>query len=117
MTRRYAILSAGIASVAVLGAVALAVSTAAAPEASSLARGFSPHEVRNLHHALREIARGRETFRFDTFGNEVFWGETLRLHEAIAGQANGGSRSRCKPRDSARGGTEGGRRGAAADAA
>lgn len=90
MTRRYAILSAGLASVAVLGAVALAISPAASPEASSIARGFSPHDVRNVHSALREIARGREMFRFDTFGNEAFWGETLRLHEAIAGQANGG---------------------------
>lgn len=28
-------------------------------------------------------AQGREIFRFDTFGNEVFWTDTLRLHEAI----------------------------------
>jgi mono/diheme cytochrome c family protein len=33
---------------------------------------------------------GRETFRFDTFGSESFWGDRLRLHEAIAGAANGG---------------------------
>jgi hypothetical protein len=33
---------------------------------------------------------GRQTFRFDTFGDEAFWGATLRLHEAIAGAANGG---------------------------
>ena len=26
-------------------------------------------------------------FRFDTFGDEEFWGGTLRLHEAIAGEA------------------------------
>ena len=36
------------------------------------------------------IARGRSTFRFDNFGNEEFWGDALRLHEAIAGAANGG---------------------------
>lgn len=29
-------------------------------------------------------AEGREIFRFDTFGNEVFWTDTLRLHEVIA---------------------------------
>jgi len=34
--------------------------------------------------ALRLVADGRETFRFDTFGDEAFWGETLRLHEALA---------------------------------
>jgi hypothetical protein len=36
------------------------------------------------------IARGRATFRFDNFGNEDFWGGALRLHQAIAGTANGG---------------------------
>ncbi len=27
---------------------------------------------------------GRQTFRFDTFGDEAFWGGTLKLHQAIA---------------------------------
>jgi hypothetical protein len=34
--------------------------------------------------------QGKQIFRFDTFGDEAFWGDTLRLHEAIAGAANGG---------------------------
>jgi hypothetical protein len=40
--------------------------------------------------ALRMIEEGRQIFRFDTFGDEVFWGDTLQLHQAIAGEANGG---------------------------
>src|SRR5262245_4516445 len=36
------------------------------------------------------IDRGRQIFRFDTFGDEAWWGDTLRLHQAIAGAANGG---------------------------
>ncbi len=36
------------------------------------------------------ISTGKETFRHDTFGDEVFWGGTLKLHDAIAGEANGG---------------------------
>ncbi|HKF41490.1 MAG TPA: hypothetical protein VKG01_00175 [Thermoanaerobaculia bacterium] len=36
------------------------------------------------------IDEGRQTFRFDTFGDEAFWGDTLKLHQAIAGAANGG---------------------------
>src|SRR5262245_38409937 len=36
------------------------------------------------------IDRGRQIFRFDTFGDEAWWGNTLRLHQAIAGAANGG---------------------------
>src|SRR4051812_48855230 len=35
--------------------------------------------------------QGRQTFRFDTFGDEDFWGGTLRLHEAIEGAAHGGT--------------------------
>lgn len=40
--------------------------------------------------AARKIADGRRTFRYDTFGDEAFWGDTLKLHQAIAGEANGG---------------------------
>jgi hypothetical protein len=36
------------------------------------------------------LEEGRQTFRFDTFGSEAFWGDTLQLHKAIAGEANGG---------------------------
>ena len=40
--------------------------------------------------AQRMIAKGRKIFRSDTFGDETFWGDTLRMHEAIAGASNGG---------------------------
>jgi mono/diheme cytochrome c family protein len=40
--------------------------------------------------AARMLREGRHTFRFDTFGDEDFWGRQLRLHEAVAGQALGG---------------------------
>jgi mono/diheme cytochrome c family protein len=30
-----------------------------------------------------DIAAGKEIFRFDTFGDETFWTDTLRLHEVI----------------------------------
>jgi hypothetical protein len=36
------------------------------------------------------INDGRQIFRFDTFGDEQFWGDTIHLHQAIAGSANGG---------------------------
>lgn len=40
---------------------------------------------------MRELVEaGEEIFHFDTFGDEAFWGDTLRLHEAIAGEALGG---------------------------
>src|SRR5262245_30004114 len=41
-------------------------------------------------HAAELLTNGKRVFRHDTFGDEAFWGGTLRLHEAIAGAANGG---------------------------
>jgi len=40
--------------------------------------------------ASRMVEEGRETFRFDTFGSEAFWGDQLKLHRAIAGANLGG---------------------------
>src|SRR5882672_4645104 len=40
--------------------------------------------------AQATIDLGREIFRFDTFGDEAWWGDTLKLHQAIAGARNGG---------------------------
>jgi hypothetical protein len=34
--------------------------------------------------------QGRQIFRFDTFGDEAFWGTALHLHQAIAGEKLGG---------------------------
>ena len=36
------------------------------------------------HNAQQMLAEGKQTFRFDTFGSEAFWGDTLKLHEAVA---------------------------------
>lgn len=52
---------------------------------------------------IRENARvlmdeGRRIFRFDTFGDQAFWGDTLQLHTAIAGAQNGGVGPGVSPR-------------------
>ena len=36
------------------------------------------------------IAEGKQIFRFDTFGDENFWGGQLQLHQAIQGEQFGG---------------------------
>jgi hypothetical protein len=36
------------------------------------------------------IAEGQQIFRYDTFGDEDFWGGELQLHEAIQGEQFGG---------------------------
>jgi hypothetical protein len=41
-------------------------------------------------HADQLIEEGRETFRYDTFGDEAFWGGSLGLHDAIQGEEFGG---------------------------
>jgi hypothetical protein len=40
--------------------------------------------------ATQLVEQGRQIFRFDTFGDEKFWGDSLKLHRAVAGAANGG---------------------------
>src|ERR1041385_2507358 len=40
--------------------------------------------------ATQLITQGRKTFRFDTFGDEAFWGGMLGLHRAIEGTVLGG---------------------------
>lgn len=40
--------------------------------------------------ARQMMENGRQIFRYDTFGSEVFWGDALQLHRAIAGEKNGG---------------------------
>jgi hypothetical protein len=41
-------------------------------------------------YAEEMLKEGRKIFRYDTFGSEAFWGDQLRLHEAIAGEKQGG---------------------------
>ena len=36
------------------------------------------------------LKEGRQTFRFETFGDEAFWGDALGMHDAIKGEARGG---------------------------
>jgi hypothetical protein len=37
-----------------------------------------------MKNASTMLEDGRNTFRFDTFGDEAFWGDTLQLHKAVA---------------------------------
>lgn len=43
-----------------------------------------------IQNATEKTKRGRRVFRFDTFGDEAFWGDTLKLHRAIEGAKLGG---------------------------
>jgi hypothetical protein len=42
------------------------------------------------NNSTRLFTEGRQTFRYDTFGSEDFWGGQLKLHNAIQGKKFGG---------------------------
>ena len=46
-----------------------------------------------------KFEQGRHIFRFDTFGDQAFWGDMLRLHEAIEGARFGGVGAGLSPRN------------------
>src|SRR5438045_5774626 len=43
-----------------------------------------------ISNAAEMVVQGRQIFRFDTFGDEAFWGDSLQLHQAIEGTNFGG---------------------------
>src|SRR5436190_13827512 len=51
-----------------------------------------------IENATEKLQHGQQVFRFDTFGDQTFWGDTLRLHEAIEGAALGGVGAGVSPR-------------------
>jgi hypothetical protein len=70
-----------------LGAVMLQAQTGNAPRQQSAPSNFNQIIQTNAQQMLKD---GEKIFRFDTFGSEAFWGDALKLHQAIAGEKNGG---------------------------
>jgi hypothetical protein len=50
----------------------------------------SEHKDSTANNAVQLVDQGRQIFRFDTFGDQAFWGDMLKLHEAIEGSKLGG---------------------------
>jgi hypothetical protein len=80
---------------------ALALVAAGPPRAGGLAEDATPdspfdREIRKS--AQRMVEEGRLTFRFDTFGDEAFWGDTIALHQAFQGKTFGGVGPGVSPR-------------------
>jgi hypothetical protein len=81
----------GVASMIALAiATAVGMGSAVSRDDSSLAASERVLDQRIEDTAQQTLVAGRRIFRNDTFGSQAFWGDTLRLHEAIAGRANGG---------------------------
>ena len=78
-----------VLTVAAVAAATIGIDTAV-PQDERSAASVSTVDALVDTRAQETLASGRKIFRFDTFGDQAFWGDTLRLHEAIAGRANGG---------------------------
>ncbi len=81
----------------VAGATAVALIMLAVTFTGGLATSGNPNakSFANLDkgvkdHAQDMLEQGQQVFRFDTFGDEAFWGDTLQLHKAIEGSSFGG---------------------------
>ena len=77
-------------TLALVGVAALAASAAWVTARGNAARRDRSFDDVIGDHAAKMLEEGRHTFRFDTFGDEAFWGDALQLHKAIAGERNGG---------------------------
>ena len=82
------------AAVVLYLAVVIVAGTLAAVSGS----GEKTPRVSDAAPTARVLARGRRIFRFDTFGDQAFWGGALQLHRAIAGSRNGGVGPGVSPR-------------------
>jgi hypothetical protein len=69
--------------------IGLVVVTGTVSSVTAASGGADPDD-RNRKQAQRLFERGKQIFRFDTFGDEAFWGDALQLHRAIEGEALGG---------------------------
>jgi hypothetical protein len=56
--------------------------------AQGTSRGDQSAEISK--NAQRMLSEGKQTFRYDTFGDEAFWTDALQIHRAVAGSAHGG---------------------------
>lgn len=84
---RFARLAIAAAALVSLGAVLFGMSAVAHTKPAHRDKPAAPAAaVANP----RLYARGRKVFRFDTFGDQAFWGGALQLQKAIEGSALGG---------------------------
>ena len=53
-------------------------------------RNKTGFDLQITQNSQRMMEEGRQIFRYDTFGDEVFWSDRLKLHQAIQGSTFGG---------------------------
>jgi len=77
--------------------VLLIVAVVLITRAARVKADSAPHNSAVLN-AVQKVQQGEQIFRFDTFGDETFWGDTLKLHQAIEGAKFGGVGPGVSPR-------------------
>jgi hypothetical protein len=83
------LLAIGLPVVGLVGALQAAFGQKSVEEVAAGRDAIPDRSVRV--YANRMLTEGMQTFRFDTFGSEDFWGGKLNLHRAIQGEKNGGT--------------------------
>src|SRR5215469_13302305 len=63
---------------------------ASAPQAGARTDGVAASQNQANNAGAMLVRQGKQTFRFDTFGDQAFWGGALHLNKTIAGAKNGG---------------------------
>ena len=99
LARRF--LKTHILTAVVMGAALVAATTwlqvvSAQGDPASTSSGAFDDQVRA--NAENSLEAGRKTFRFDTFGDEAFWGGSLQLQRAIEGARLGGTGAGLSPK-------------------
>ena len=78
----------------------VAVFTSSGPLSAQIAAKAVDDAAGN--YAKQMLKDGRQIFRYDTFGSEGFWSNTLQLHTAIAGARTAASATACHQRPRSR---------------
>src|SRR5215469_759638 len=73
----------------ILVPIVLLIAIGFAISRSTTVNATNPHDS-TVQNAVNKVQQGEQIFRFDTFGDEAFWGDTLKLHQAIEGAGLGG---------------------------
>lgn len=79
----------------VIGMIILVVSVSQLMQCTNSSNGQSQKTEKEsadpiMDNANKMMAEGKQTFRFETFGDEAYWTDALQINKAIAGEKNGG---------------------------
>ena len=76
----------------------LSTSSVSGTEEAAKKTDFTDFDRQILSNLDRSFLQGQQIFRHETFGDEAFWGDTLKLHQSISGEQLGGMGAGLSPR-------------------